>query len=61
MTPAEAASIRNLTARILVLERRIDYLERQRKRDRTIRQKAVDQARYWHGIALTHTRNPEHN
>lgn len=52
MTPAEAAIVRDLRARLRLAEDRIRYLERDKKNALARARTAVDQGRYWYGIAI---------
>lgn len=53
MTPVESAAFRDLQARLRLAERRNRYLERDKANALARVRKLRDEARYWHGVALT--------
>lgn len=54
MTPLEQAAVRNLTARVQLLERELRYMRQHRDKARTERDQARDAARYLHGLLLAY-------
>lgn len=52
MTDREQAVVRDLQARVALLERQNDYLRRGRAKARTERDRAINEARHLHGLLI---------